>query len=53
MKIKYTSIILALLIMVLIVSFTVIGCRNTINAPGTAATKAPATTAAPTTTQAK
>ena len=51
MKIKYTSIILAVLIMVIIVSFTVIGCKNTINgrtAPA-ATTKAPAAT----TTQAK
>ena len=48
MKIKYTSTILAILIMVLIVSFTVIGCKNTINTR-----TAPAATAAPTTTQAK
>jgi len=42
MKIKYISIILAVLIMSLIVSFTVIGCKNTINSR-------PAATAAPTT----
>ena len=42
MKIKYTSIIMAVLIMSLMVSFTVIGCKNTINSR-------PAATAAPTT----
>ena len=31
MKIKYISIIMVVLIMLLIVSFTVIGCKNTIN----------------------
>ena len=41
MKRKFTGIILAVLIMALIVTFSMIGCRNTINA-------SPATTAAPT-----
>ena len=43
MKRKLTGIILAVLIMVFIVTFTMIGCKNTINSR-------PASTAAPTTT---
>ena len=42
MKIKYISIIIAVLIMSIMISFTVIGCKNTINSR-------PAATAAPTT----
>ena len=41
MKRKLTGIILAVLIMVFIVTFTMIGCKNTINSR-------PAATAAPT-----
>ena len=40
MKRKFTGIILAVLVIALIVTFSMIGCKNTINAR-------PATTAAP------
>ena len=42
MKIKYISIIMAVLIMTFIFTFSMIGCKNTINSR-------PAATAAPTT----
>jgi hypothetical protein len=45
MKRKFTGIILAVLIMALIVTFLMIGCKNTINARPAATV---ATTAAPT-----
>ena len=52
MKRKYSSIILAVLIMALIVTFSMIGCKKvTIITPATSAKTT--TTAAPTTTSAK
>jgi len=41
MKRKFTYIILAVLIMALIVTFSMIGCKNTINSRPAATTAAP------------
>jgi hypothetical protein len=49
MKRKYTGIIMAILIMIFIVTFTMIGCKNTINARPAATAATTVTTTAATT----